>query len=82
MAGRKRKKTKIGPVLKEIREDQGLSQDQVGVGMDVGRSYVSLLETNQRYPSLDTLIRFADACGVQPAGLFEKIVSQYRSEQD
>jgi transcriptional regulator with XRE-family HTH domain len=49
----------FGHVLKKLRNAQNLSQEGLADRSDRHPSYISLLERNQKNPSLDTLVALA-----------------------
>ena len=55
----------IGMVLRELREEQGLSQEQLGFKADLHRTYVSQLERGLKSPSLKTLDKLAGVLGLK-----------------
>ena len=50
--------------LKVLRELRGLTQSEVGHRAGIGGASVSHFETGQRSPSLESLVKLADALGV------------------
>jgi transcriptional regulator with XRE-family HTH domain len=55
----------IGTVLKRLREEQGLSQEQLGFKAELHRTFVSQLERGLKSPSLKTLDRLAAVLGLK-----------------
>ncbi len=55
-----RKKLYIGPRLRRLRREQGLTQTRLAEELDVSASYVNLIERNQRPLSAALLIKLAD----------------------
>ncbi len=51
---------KIGEFLKQLRKDNGLTQEQLAEKFNVSRRSVSRWETGNNMPDLDTLIEMAD----------------------
>ena len=51
----------FGKVLRQLRQDAGLTQEQLGFDADLRRTYVSILELGQQQPSLTTIIKIAKA---------------------
>jgi transcriptional regulator with XRE-family HTH domain len=45
----------FGLTLQELRRQKGLSQEELAFEAQLSRNYISLLETGQRSPTLDTL---------------------------
>jgi len=63
----------VGFILREIRNEKGLSQEEVGERIQTDRAYVAYLETGRRYPSVDMLIALAKALEVTPGHLLDRI---------
>ncbi len=59
MAGQS-KRLYIGPRLRRIRRELGLTQAQMAADLDVSPSYVTLIERNQRPLPADLLLRLAE----------------------
>lgn len=51
----------FGKVLRKLRLQAGLTQEQLGFEADLRRTYVSLLELGQQQPSLTTILKLAAA---------------------
>lgn len=60
----------FGRRLRRLRQLRGLSQREVGQGVVTG-SYVSLLESGSRVPTLDVVVRIARALDVAVAALVD-----------
>ena len=63
-------------LLKKEREKRGLSMNVVAQRSGLSHSIISLIERDMRNPTLDTLLRIADAIGVD----LGKILMQARKE--
>ena len=64
----------FGRVLRRLRLEAGLTQEQVGFEADLRRTYVSILELGQQQPSLATVLKIAKALnqsGQELIGLVE-----------
>lgn len=57
----------FGKVLRELRLEAGLTQEQLGFEADLRRTYVSILELGQQQPTLTTILKLANALSC-PAG--------------
>jgi transcriptional regulator with XRE-family HTH domain len=57
----------FGRVLRQLRQEAGLTQEQLGFEADLRRTYVSILELGQQQPSLGTILKLARALN-QPGG--------------
>jgi transcriptional regulator with XRE-family HTH domain len=55
--------------LRRLRNERGLSQDDLAYEADVNRGYLSQLETARYHASLKVLGRLAEALKVEPAEL-------------
>jgi transcriptional regulator with XRE-family HTH domain len=62
----------FGKVIRELRLDAGLTQEQLGLEAGLRRTFVSLLELGQQQPSLTTLFKIAPALGVQPSEIVRR----------
>lgn len=68
----------FGKVLRKLRQDAGLTQEELGFEAELRRSYVSILELGQQQPSLTTILKLAKAldCSAQALmGLVEAELS-------
>lgn len=69
----------FGAVLRSIRTDRGLSQEELAFKADIHRNYVGLLERGVRQPSLATIFYIADALNLPASDLVAK-VEMYRKQ--
>jgi transcriptional regulator with XRE-family HTH domain len=61
-------------VLRQLRQEAGLTQEALGFEADLRRTYVSILELGQQQPSLATILKLAKALnksGSELIGLVE-----------
>lgn len=66
----------FGKVLRQLRQDKGLSQEQLGFDADLRRTYVSILELGQQQPSLTTIIKVAQALNISASQLIALVEIQ------
>jgi transcriptional regulator with XRE-family HTH domain len=59
----------FGRRLRELRQERGLSQEQLAQVAGLDRTYVSSCEAGRRNATIKTVSRFADALDVDPAEL-------------
>lgn len=59
----------IGPRLRRLRRDLGLTQADMAADLDVSASYVALLERNNRPVTADLLVRLAQTYSIDMAAL-------------
>lgn len=63
----------LGKELKKAREEAGLSQEKLGFEAEIDRSYVSMLETDKKSPTLDVLFRICDALKIPASELIARV---------
>lgn len=63
----------FGKVLRKLRLEAGLTQEQLGFEADLRRTYVSILELGQQQPSLTTVFKIAHALNIPAARLVEQV---------
>lgn len=63
----------FGKVLRELRKQAGLSQEQLGLECNLDRTFISLLERGLRQPTLTTLFVLAHKLNVSPVEIVKKI---------
>ena len=66
----------FGRILRELRTERGLSQEELGFESDYHRTYISQLERGQKNPSLKAIFRLARALGVRPSEMIRRIESR------
>jgi transcriptional regulator with XRE-family HTH domain len=68
----------FGATLREIRREQGVSQEALSEACDFDRTYPSLLERGLRHPTLRMLLRLSDALHLEPERLLIETVARLR----
>jgi transcriptional regulator with XRE-family HTH domain len=66
----------FGKVLRQLRQDKGLSQEQLGFDAELRRTYISILELGQQQPSLMTIIKLAKALNISASQLIALVEIQ------
>lgn len=61
----------IGHRIKEIRKDRGLTQERLAELIELTPQFLSLIEAEMKKPSVDTLIKIANALKVSPGDFFQ-----------
>jgi XRE family transcriptional regulator, regulator of sulfur utilization len=68
-AGRWDVARRFGSVLRELRQQRGLTQETLAELADLDRTYPGLLERGLRTPTLAVVLRLANALGTEPSRL-------------
>lgn len=66
---------RIGPRLREIRKERGLTLADVARGTGLTKGFISLLERNEAAPSVATLLRICEFLDIRVGSLFDEEVS-------
>ena len=53
----------FGLVLRRLRQEASLTQEELGFEADLRRTYVSVLELGQQQPSLTSILKLSRALG-------------------
>lgn len=70
----------FGPVLRQIRIEKGLTQDQLSEMVGVASPFISMLESGHKYPNLEMVFKLAEALGVQPGAVLDAMVERLRRD--
>ena len=63
----------FGQVLRETRNDRGMSQESLALACGLDRTFISLLERGQRQPTLSSIFAIAGALEITPSMLLEGV---------
>lgn len=63
----------LGDEIRKARLAVNLTQEKLAFKADISRNYVSLLELNQKSPTVDVLLRIARALGIRASALIASI---------
>lgn len=63
----------FGAVLRELRKERAVSQEDLGFESGYHRTYVSLLERGLKSPSLQTIFELARALDIEPSELLARV---------
>lgn len=58
---------RVGRVVRQLRKEIGLSQEELAAEAGLHRTYISLVERGQRNITVDALSQIAEALGVYPS---------------
>jgi len=62
----------FGRILRQVRMEAGWTQEQLAFEADIDRTFVGMLETGKRQPSLSVIFALAKALRVTPEVLIRK----------
>ena len=68
----------FGNVLREMRDDNHISQEKLAEYCDLDRTYISLLERGLRQPTITTIFKLAKALNISPSELIAKVEHQIK----
>lgn len=71
----------FGQVLRVVRKEVGLTQEELALSAGVERNFVSLIERGINQPTVRVLFKLATALGVAPSKLVEMTEMQVVSDQ-
>ena len=63
----------FGKILREMRLEAGLTQEQLGLEAGVRRTFVSVLELGEQQPTLTTITKLASALGEKPSSMIARV---------
>lgn len=63
----------LGEEIRKARQTAGLTQEQLAFAADVSRQYVSLLELNQKSPTVDVLMRLCRAMNCSAGEVISRV---------
>ena len=63
----------LGEEIRNARLTANLTQEQLAFEADISRNYVSLLELNEKSPTVEVLLQIARAVGMGASTLIEAI---------
>lgn len=61
----------FGKVLKTLRAQHGVSQEELAFRANLDRSYISMLERGIHQPTLGSLVALAEALGIRSSELLK-----------
>lgn len=68
--------TGLGKAIRNLRDEQGISQERLGLDSGVHRNYIGGIERAERRPTLDTVATLAITLGVRPSELIARAETQ------
>ena len=72
----------FGTVLRELRRERGLSQEQLGFESGYHRTHISFLERGVYGPSLEAIFHLAEALNTSPTELVKRVEEVVRNASE
>lgn len=63
----------VGITIRQLRIKRGLSQEVLSGFAEIARTHLTMIETGDKQPNFETLWKIAEALGIRPCELVEKI---------
>ena len=63
----------LGEEIRKARVDAGLTQEELAFNAEVSRQYISLIELNEKSPTLNMLMRICKAMDVSAGEIVTRI---------
>lgn len=67
------KKLKFGKKIRQLREDNNISQSKFALMIGLSQTYLSGIENGRRNVSFENIVKIADGLGVHPSELFKEL---------
>lgn len=68
-----------GAVLRKLRQDAGLSQEELAARAELSRSTIDKCERRERLPSLEILIKLATGLNTKASEIVQKIEKELQN---
>ena len=68
--------TGLGEAIRDLRDEQGVSQERLGLDSGVHRNYIGGIERAERRPTLATVATLATTLGIRPSELIARAETQ------
>jgi len=75
----------FGKIIKELRTSRSISQEKLSEITGLDRTFISLIETGKRNPTLTTIVKIANGLNIKPSELlseFEKRICDISQNGD
>lgn len=70
----------FGVVLRRLRTEADLTQEQLGFEADLQRKYISSLELGEKAPSLETVLKIATGLRIEAVKIVALVCEEIRDE--
>jgi Helix-turn-helix. len=69
---------KFGELIKQIRKEKGISQEELGFRSNVHRTYIGMIERGEKNITLENIEKIAKGLGVSMKLIFEQLEKIYQ----
>jgi transcriptional regulator with XRE-family HTH domain len=66
----------FGKVLRRLRQEAGLTQEELGFEADLRRTYISILELGHQQPTLTTIVKLATSLNIPAADMVAQVEAE------
>ena len=63
----------FGIALRKLRNEKGLTQEELGFESDLRRTFVSTLELGQKQPTLVTIFKLSSGLNIKPSKFLQLV---------
>jgi len=70
----------IGKVIKTLRINRGMTQEDLAFACDVDRSYISMIEVGRNEPSVSKIFDICEGLKIKPSDFFRLVELEYGKE--
>ncbi len=63
----------LGEEIRKARQGKGMTQEELAFEAGISRNYVSLLELNEKSPTVEVWLRICDALEVSAATMIKRV---------
>jgi transcriptional regulator with XRE-family HTH domain len=71
----------FGRVLRQLRKDAGLTQEQLALTAGIERNFVSLIERGINQPALKMIFKLGDALGTPPSEILRLVEAEMKEPE-
>ena len=77
-----KKNREFARVLRRLRTDKGISQENLSLEANLARTYISLLERELRSPSLKTINKICEVLEILPSNFMELVEQEKNKDMN
>ncbi|MBC7751809.1 MAG: helix-turn-helix transcriptional regulator [Candidatus Saccharibacteria bacterium] len=68
-------------MLRALRKEAGLTQEQLGFNAHVERKFISLIELGHNQPTVRVIFKLAEALGTTPSNIMNLVENSLNSQK-